>query len=99
MPEVRPTLLDDLYFAAGRRPGDPGSTGQDVRFLNWLGRHAMKVRPEFDDEDDEVFDDEDFDTKTLTTIPRWTRTKKTSTTRTRKRRKPGRFPRNLTSVG
>ena len=61
MSEVRPTLLDDVHLAAGRRSGDPGSTGQDGRFLNWLGRHAMKARPEIDDEDDEVSDDEDFD--------------------------------------
>ena len=58
---MRPTLLDNVHVAARRSSGNPGSAGQDGRFLNWLGRHAMNARPEFDDEDDEVFDDEDFD--------------------------------------
>ena len=57
VPQVQPSLLDDLSFAARRC----ASRTSPRRGSHGSGRQAGPRRMMLDDEDDEVFDDEDFD--------------------------------------
>jgi hypothetical protein len=60
VPEVRPSLLDDLYHSTRHGSSSTCTTAQAYKSV--IARvHAMNAKPASDDEDDEVFEDEEFD--------------------------------------
>jgi hypothetical protein len=60
LPEVRPSLLDHLSVATRRGSSSTCATPEsDHSIIAQV--HAMNSRPDIDDEDDEVIEDEDFD--------------------------------------
>src|SRR5688572_25170342 len=70
VPEVWPALLDHLPFAAGRGGGTrsrccrgacQAGPSRETGRIKFLCRSSMNNRLSPDDEDDEVFDDEEFD--------------------------------------
>jgi hypothetical protein len=60
MPEVRPTLLDDLPITARRR-SSRGSPRDEARRRVISPRPVMNTSSNLSDEDDEVIEDEEFD--------------------------------------
>ncbi len=57
---LRPTLLDHLPLSA-RRGGGASSSRCETPGGIAARRHPMKTRPDLDDEDDEILEDEEFD--------------------------------------